>query len=239
MSRKGQATVFIIIGIVIVLLVVMGLVFKDKFFGDAGLSEELIYPNEIQEVVDSVQECIDGSSEVGVKYVSSRGGFSSIPTYAFSYEYVTLPYYYYLGEDFVPSLSFVEGELGSYTKILIEECVIFSDFTNMDIIEGELVVDTQIINNSIEFLVDYPLEISVENITFNVYEPYSVEVDANLGWLFSVSQSIITNIVSNPEEIDLDFLLEQGVDKIKYIPYNNDFIYGMVFKIIKKIALPK
>ncbi|MBT4416495.1 hypothetical protein HOC80_00150, partial [archaeon] len=93
MEKRGQVTLFIIIGIVIVILIALGVYFRGELFDAVGLTEELFYPSEIQEVVDEVQDCVDISTYEAVVSVGYKGGYYNTPSSAFVNEYVTLPYY--------------------------------------------------------------------------------------------------------------------------------------------------
>jgi hypothetical protein len=217
--RKGQSTILIILGILIIVVVALAFVFKQGVYNP----EKLIYPEEVQDVVDHVQDCVVSSAKEGVSFISSRGGYHVMPENTFTYEYVSIPYYYYESSK-VPTLEFIESELNDYTSDLIGGCVDYTEFYGLDITQSEVVVDSKIDNNSIGFVVDYPLQVNIENNTYNLYDSYDVDVNANLGWLHSVSQNIVDNVMVNTDEINLDYLLSQGVDSIKYIPYENETI---------------
>jgi hypothetical protein len=222
MNKNGQSTIFIIIGIVIVLLVVLGFVFKDNFFG--SLSEELVYPGEVQEVVDYVQGCVDDSSYGGVVHIGLNGGYYYLPENSFYYGLSSLPYYYHNGNNLMPTLEEIETQLDDYLEFEVFYCINSFDFSDLNVSFGDLSVSSLVNNNSVDFFVYYPFEVFVGDLEYEVYDPYEVSIDANLGWLFSVAENIVEYDMENQEEIDLEFLLDQGVSNIQYAFYNNETV---------------
>src|SRR3989338_2739453 len=79
MSKRGQFTLFVVLGILVLLLATLFFVFKDDLFGFVGIGGELSYPSEIQEVVDHVQECVDASSADAVFQIGLSGGYYDLP----------------------------------------------------------------------------------------------------------------------------------------------------------------
>ena len=214
---------FIVLGIVILLLVGLGVYFKDELLSFTGISDELSYPSEIQEVKDHVQECVDISSKNAVIGLGMTGGYFTLPEKSFYFDDSGVAYYYYDGENLVISLDRMEGELNDYVNILLLGCLDIEQFS-MDIQNSGLSVESSINDGSVDVSVDYPLIISVGENTYNLVEPYTTSLDVDLLKMNTISNNIVRNDIDNPDQLDLNFLLGQGLSNIEYVPYDNDTI---------------
>ena len=221
MNKRGQATVFIIIGIIVVLAVVLGLVFSGNLFS----SEELVYPAEVQDVRDYIQECVDNAAKNAVISVGYSGGYFDLPVTSF--EDVGLPYYVYDGDNLMPSLTEVEEEIGKYATLFTFTCVNLERFPNYDIqiISIDSVVS---IEDEVSVVVEYPMDIFVEDLVFNLYDPYESEVGVDLSNMHDVASSIVEYDLENKKDIDLNYLLDLGMSRIVYVPYNEDTLVYML-----------
>ena len=228
MEKRGQVTLFIIIGIVIVILIALGVYFRGELFDAVGLTEELSYPSEIQEVVDEVQDCVDISTYEAVVSVGYKGGYYNTPSSAFINEYVTLPYYNYNGTNYIISLEEMESELSEYVEFLVGSCVELDDY-EYEFDYGAVDATTVVNNNSVEFEVDYPIDVTVGENVYNIEDSYEVVVEANLGWLYDVAANLVDYSIRYPDEINYDYMLEQGVASIKFVPYEE----GAIVYILK------
>src|SRR3989344_5966872 len=99
MKKKGQFTLVIVLGIVVLLLIALFVVFQDDLFAFVGIGEELAYPSEVQEIADHVQECVDASAEEAVATIGYTGGYYTLPSLSYTHEELgsSVPYYFYDG----------------------------------------------------------------------------------------------------------------------------------------------
>src|SRR3989344_4265802 len=152
MSKRGQFTLFVVLGILVLLLATLFFVFKDDLFGFVGIGGELSYPSEIQEVVDHVQECVDASSADAVFQIGLSGGYYDLPekTYTDDTFAYPIPYYLYDGEDISLSSDDLEHELNDYISVLVRSCITLEQFSDFTITEGAKILSIiKIIRNRI------------------------------------------------------------------------------------------
>lgn len=223
MNKRGQFTLFIIIGIVLLLLIGLGVYFRDDILSFTGISEELSYPSEIQEVVDHVQECADISSKNAVIGLGLTGGYFNLPERSFYDNNVGVAYYYYDGENLVISSSDMERELNDYVNVLMLGCLDVEQF-GYTISNNGLSVESSINSEDVDVIVNYPLVVSIGENSYNLVEPYSVNLDVSLLKMNTISNNIVRNDIDNPDQLDLNFLLGQGLSNIEYVPYDNETI---------------
>ncbi|MBL7052060.1 MAG: hypothetical protein ISS01_03130 [Nanoarchaeota archaeon] len=228
MQKRGQFTLFVILGIALILILGMVYYYKDTLLDTVGLSSSISYPSEIQEIYDHIQDCTEFATENAVSNIALTGGYYEISRNSIYIEELgyDLPYYYNDGEDLSISEEQLQKELNIYTEELFTSCVFLEDYSNFEITEDEISISSIINNNTVELELNYPLIIeSGENIYY-LTDSYNTEIDANLGWLHSIAQEIVYYDQENPEELDLNYLLSLGLNKVTYIPYDNEtFVY--------------
>lgn len=228
MSKRGQFTLFIVLGIVILLLVGLFFLFQNNFFNFASLTQSVSYPTDVQEVVDHVQECIDTSALYTTTHIGYSGGYATLPDRSFvsSSLGVTVPYYYDDGRDLTPSASDLEKQFNSFVSILITSCVDFTQFSGMNISEGNLLVDSSISSDTIDLTVSYPLEIQIGAHSYTLSTPYKTGLSAKLGALRTIAGEIVQYDIAHPQTINYDFLLGKGLTHITVAPVSSStYIY--------------
>lgn len=226
MKKRGQFTLFVVLGIVVVLLAALFFVFKDDIFSFTGISSELSYPSEIQEVVDHVQECVDASSYEAVINIGYTGGYYSLPEQSYVADSYAVPYYLYDGEDLTLDSEGLHSELNNYIDALVDSCVNVEQFSKFSISKGEITVDSMIAENLVSVTIEYPMTVSVDDGSYSLTDSYETEIEANLGWVYGVATQIVAADLENPDEINYETLLSYGLSSIIVAPVNNEtYVY--------------
>ena len=226
MSKRGQFTLFVVLGIVLLLLVGLFFVFKNDILNFAGITQGVSYPTDVQEVVDHVQECVDASAYEAVVNIGYTGGYFTLPQQSYVADSYAVPYYIYDGEDIGLSSDQLQSELNDYIETLVNTCVDFEQFSDFIITTGEFSLDSQIEQDVLSVSVNYPLTVAVGETSYSIAEPYDTEVEANLGLLHSVALQIVAYDLEHPDDIDYSALLSYGVSNILVAPVDNStYIY--------------
>jgi hypothetical protein len=131
MSKRGQVTIFIVIGII--LLAVTAVIF---FFVDLGTKDQLAAQDEFQfnsnYVKSFIDNCLQESAYDAMHTVFSQGGYYQYPLELDTFKFVeeeevlTLPVYFSTDQIEYPSLNMIETEVATATKDYLFEC--FDDF---------------------------------------------------------------------------------------------------------------
>jgi hypothetical protein len=136
-NRKGQLTVFIIIGLLI-LISIATIIYFTQVRTTAPLQRVVAVPEDIQPVYDHVAQCLDDISKRGLERLGTQGGYINMPPYiannpnahikndALGISQTAL--WYYEGEDRTPTLAFMQKELQDYIKSELPTCVNFLAF---------------------------------------------------------------------------------------------------------------
>ena len=132
MKKRGQITIFIIIGIVLLLSVAVALYFYQTRV-TAPIKRVVAVPEEVQQIYDYVATCANQIGKDGLLIMGTQGGYINIPPIIDRNPnaYVAAdpagisktPMWYYEGEDRTPSLEFMQRELALYVKQNMPDCV--------------------------------------------------------------------------------------------------------------------
>ena len=220
MGKRGQFTLFVVIGLVALFLVGLIFYFRGDILSFTGISNELSYPSELQEVVDHVQECADSSSVDAVVGVGNYGGYYSLPGTSYTDEElgVAVPYYYYNGNDLMISKEYMENQLSQYVSFVFDSCVDLEQFSQYNLATTGYTVTSTINNNSVDIVIDYPITATIGESSYNLAVPYETSVDANLGFVYSVARQIVDAHVASPGEFSYTLLESFGLSSIVVTP---------------------
>ncbi|MDP3918416.1 MAG: hypothetical protein Q8Q35_00735 [Nanoarchaeota archaeon] len=222
--KRGQFTLFIIIGIVVLLLVGVGIYYRGSILDAVGISQTVSYPSEVQEVVAHVEECFATASVNSVKAIALGGGYLNLPRDVFTSNDISIPYFLYDDQDLTISQELMETELGEYTEILMTKCLNIESFTEFDITEGDREYDITVNADSIDFEMTYPMSVGIDETTiYNLPNTYDETVEARLGHALETAATIVAFDLGS-DSIDYDFLLGLDMDNIELLPFNNDTI---------------
>lgn len=223
MTKRGQFTLFVVIGLVAVLLVGLIFFFKNDILSFTGTSEELGYPSEISEVVTHVQECVDASVYEAVANIGYYGGYYILPgsSYVDSENGVSVPYYLYDGNDIMVSKGFIEAQVGVYAKEILTSCLDLDGFDEFNISTGSIDVSAIINNNTVDATVTFPVVVEVEGNSYTLGEDYLTSVNANLGWIYDVARTIVEAHLENPDKFSYSLLESFGMSSIVVTPIEN------------------
>src|SRR3989338_8648581 len=82
MRKRGQFTLFVIVGLLIVSVVMLGVYYKDEIFvseWEKQKAQSLVVPEEAEEFKIAVDDCINEVSLEALKILGLHGGYIKIP----------------------------------------------------------------------------------------------------------------------------------------------------------------
>ncbi|MBT4651505.1 hypothetical protein HOC13_03180 [Candidatus Woesearchaeota archaeon] len=229
--KKGQLTIFIILGIILLLGAGLLLTFKEVLIKDnRGQVQEIVVKEIIKDPLqDYVEECIKQTGEKGIKLLASNGGYLAVEGsgdydeagngeefYGFYYgDEVKLPYVLDGEEIGLRSKEEMENVLGNYILVELKDCIDgFKKFEE----EGKEVnyaelglggkkveVFTTIQPHQVEFEVKWPVVVGQKG-QVKEFDVFKSEVNTELGKLYEIAEELLKDI---KEEQPFDF--NQGV----------------------------
>ncbi|MEM4254007.1 MAG: hypothetical protein QXR48_01315 [Candidatus Woesearchaeota archaeon] len=169
MTKKGQITIFIIIGLILLVSIAIATYLTTRQV-IKPIEEEVIVPEDIRPVYEFVQTCANDIAREGLGILGLQGGFINLPGIIErtptahipidSANYFKVPLWYYEGEDRTPSPTYMEREISRYVNERLKECAgEFEPFKERFIIteEGNISTRTIIADNEVILRINWPL----------------------------------------------------------------------------------
>src|SRR3989344_3545142 len=227
LKKRGQVTVYILLGIVVIALFLITTYISDSGFLDRT-NENIEINAQILPSHTLVEECVTNIAKEGVNILGAQGGRINVenqkylnPLVPFSSSLdifgngvLNVPYWFYrtpngINTQEIPKVNDMESELETYIEDNIVFC--YEDLKELDQYfvnyEGETKVNVEIQDTKTLVSVDSPLSITIEDATSKL-DSFSIVLDAPLGKLHSAAQDILKK-----ENKDL-FFEERTIDMI-------------------------
>ena len=227
MKKRGQFTLFVVLGIVLVLLVFLVYLFREDIF--VAFSEELSYPSEVQEVVDWNTECLDAAAKEAVSYVSLRAGhYGTDSSFAVDFGDILIPYGYYSRQNTLLSLDQIELNMEAYLKDIAPiSCYFFNPYVaenNLSLEGFDLEVGIE--DETVQVTWDVPMSFTSESGAYNLDAEHISLVPVRLGFVHGVANHIVEDFVEDPSSFDTESMLDYGVsvDIVQMLDGNNYLI---------------
>ncbi len=168
MNKKSQITLFIIIGILLLITIAIFVYIEES---KVYVEPELIEP-ELMPIKNYIEECIAAVGENGIGLLGLQGGYIEIPREISEDKnayikvddtgFFKIPFWYYNGLSRIPSIELMEKQIDDYITENIEECIRdFIAFENKFEIKEvkKLTTKTTIQEKSVLVELDYPIKI--------------------------------------------------------------------------------
>ncbi|MGM5482649.1 MAG: hypothetical protein ACQESF_04265 [Nanobdellota archaeon] len=223
--KKSQVTLFIILGIII--LLVIGLFFA---FSDIDAISIKRPPSDIQPVVTYTETCIENVAEQGALTLKMQGGYIQIPDKlkrfnAYIESGFDVPYWYYDRMDYIPSISGMQRDLGNFVDDNLDKCVnsyeAFDNEYEIDILndsESKVIIKDDKINIKTDFAINVK-EIGSEKVYH--WNDFRVEIDDKLGKLYSLAKDLMDH---ENDEAFLEEYTDEMIAASDYLPFEGMFI---------------
>ncbi len=212
MSSKGQVTLFIILGIVIVASLVLVYVFRAEVLKSEWERERekaALVPPQALLVKNHIDSCVKQTGEDAVELIGSQAGYVEIPpdlilrsaANPFSNSLILgggaeVPYWFYQNaagnlKQQVPSLRDMKLAIEKYVDEHVEECIDFDQFGEQGykINAGRAISEVEIEDENVLVSVNYPIEIEIRDFKFE-FEKFYERVDYALGRLYEIALKI-------------------------------------------------
>lgn len=182
MKNKGQVTIFVILGI----LVVAGVILFFALKGNIG--EERQIPQEAEPVQIYVQNCLDEVSKDIIEKVGFSGGF-------YEHQGITnkdrIPYFIYEEQKVMPPLNFTEKEISKAIEQRLSFCIQdFYSFSEYNIKQGKIKAKTSINENETIIQLNYPIEIRKGDFNYTLRK-FDSSIDVRLGTIYDSVEYLI------------------------------------------------
>lgn len=219
--KRGQVTIFVIIGIVIA-LVGGGIYFLTR--GESSASDV-----ESADVHSFVESCLEKTSEEGILLVAKNGGYY-YPGLVDSIDNV--PIYFNQGKFNIPEKENIENELSLYIEFNLFSCFDnFTIFPNKEISIGEIEVDTKINFEDVSFELFLPVSI-IKGDSVSTINSFTYTSESRFGEFFEYVMEFEKNDTIY-DGLCLNCINDIIKDKEIYLSIN-DSINGTIFNLEDK-----
>lgn len=203
--KKGQVTIFVIISIIVVFGIVLFFVLNDnarELFKNV-ISSQAQYPEQVESIRVSIEDCVDDSLERVIEVNSLQGGYYFAPENSIYYDnedlslarYVPL---YINGGFSVPSMNDLKDEIREGLFSEISSCIDSEQFIDRPINVGNAQVDidperydlsVEILDGEVIADVVYPVIINFDGSVYEISE-YESNLQSNYLKEFELAKEI-------------------------------------------------
>jgi len=196
MKKRGQATLFIILAVVIVAIIVIFFLVRPKLDETQNI---VSVGGEIVIVEDEILDCVEIFGLQGIELLSFQGGRID-PNPFLEFENLSVSYGLYQGENVLASIEEMESELSLYLEDVIKRCINLKELDYEVIREGK--VESSILDDKVEVIYNFPINVKKGDIETRLDGVYVVSYNINLGLMYSAAKDIVDDL----QKGDLDVL---------------------------------
>jgi hypothetical protein len=198
MKKRGQISIFILLGITIIIAFGLMIFLRNDTQGKTK-------PAEVEQKFESyyffLDACLKDKAEASIPEMTLNGGYFQVPNPSVEIIFFSYPYYLFKDQDYFPTKERIENELADIFTELSKEC--YEDLT--DVIEGKFktnlgeVHSTSLITkNSVVLNIDYPIIIESERQR-QLKSEYRFEIPAKLDSIYEALKEFQTLEKETPE----------------------------------------
>ena len=202
-KKRGQVTVFIVIGIILMISLSLFLYFREQAI---PLTPQEKIPSEFVPIRNFVEECMQVHAKEGVYLIGLQGGYAILPENIANIPdaylpldkkgYVKVPYWYYKEQNNAPSFDDVKKNIGLHMDENLRFCLNnFDDFKQKFTVEELSPISTEVVvtDNELIYTSTYPIrvkEIGTEkSVTFSVFR---ATLPVKLREIFNLAADMMT-----------------------------------------------
>ena len=128
MKKKGQVTLFLVVGLIIILLVT---IFLNNHSEPINVEQ-----TSAKHVKNFVEQCLTQATEDAARDIAQRGGYHELPALSTKMLTNNVPYYHYNGADHMPTREQIEENIATSVEKQVMRCLNFTQFNAMIQTEG-------------------------------------------------------------------------------------------------------
>lgn len=165
LNKKGQVTIFIILGILLLIAIALVIVFTREA---TVFRPERVIPPEVSPVIAYGDNCLEEVLVDGLNLMGLQGGYIYLPSeiennpLAFVDIGLKIPYWQWGTNNRIPSLGLMEAHLNRYMEEHLNDCLEdFAPFSEQfDFIQkADIVAETTIGDDKVLVILNYPFDI--------------------------------------------------------------------------------
>ncbi|MBD3253237.1 hypothetical protein GF386_05875 [Candidatus Pacearchaeota archaeon] len=224
MRKRGQITVFVIVGI-FVLIAALGIFYLIYEKNRTKLDKEFFAQQHIKPDINLIQSsiigCMSETSRSSLDVIGVQGGFYKKPEKYYDLVMFFIPYYYFNGEFLIPSKARVEEELADYVADNLDKCLNKLSFENYDLKFSNPEVEASITNtDTAVFNIDAPVTVEREGKSI-ILETIDHEIvyDSYLYRILEVADYITNSHTEDEDMMCVSCIAEMSYKRDLYVDF--------------------
>jgi len=215
MRKRGQVTIFIILGILILIIV-------GSFFLIRSYSEEKRAETEAEKVQQAIQmsasikhyieSCLDSTGKKALLFVGKHGGYYELPPQ--SDTFFLMPYYFYDDKSHLISKEELEKQISNYINnelfFCVKNFVVFEE-QGYVIKQEEVNTSTIIAKNKVILNVNFPVTLAKGESVQNIVE-FTTSINSRLGTIYDVIKELLEEQENDPTSICVSCGVVLGIE---------------------------
>jgi hypothetical protein len=184
MIKRGQLTIFIILGLVLVTVIGLFLVFNNNTSNNQLES----YAPEIQDVTNFIDGCVQDAAKDAALAISENGGHYPISN---DIAFLDIPYYFKDDTNKLPTKEFVGQSIGNHITDNVDYCLNnFNSLSTYNVVPQEKSFSVSIGDNELFIDYIYKATISKDGRSYNV-ERFATTIPTRLGLIYNSASYLV------------------------------------------------
>ncbi len=210
-GKRGQVTLFIIAGVVILFAAFLVGYLQNESFRQKIESElfgTAVVPEQAKGVVSYVNNCVERIARDGIELLGFQGGYIEIPaTISFNPRaylqadlYHKVPYWVYgRGNVVVPKIQEMEDQLERYVDRRFNYECGFNEFSDYDFSSKEIKSDIFILNEEVSVKLKSKIDVGIKENVFSISDYIGVDVPIDLKTLYDMAVDVVNRELRRSE----------------------------------------
>ena len=190
--RKGQVTLFVIIGIVLLITVTIFLAIKPKTNNISTLSTN----TDQKQIEFMLSECLQQTLDESIYYAAATAFFTIDQTNAIVNN---IPIFHLYGENIFPGDKEIGTRYGNYLEIALSECVQIDSIKNQELILEENPYEVKVIftDDQIKATAEIKGKLIDEKSTRKISD-VTASTTTSLAYLYAATKMVASSTLDNP-----------------------------------------
>ena len=213
---KGQITLFVIIGIVIIAIIAIFLSMRSQVSETKPVSKGV----DVEPVQLYVESCIKSVGEDAIVFTSRQGGYFELPELSTTDYFSNTAYYFSIDKNLMPSQERVEKEISKYMDNELFFCLKnFEDFRKegMDIKIANISTTTLILPSSVLFKVNMPLTIKTQQAKTGLSDFSGSLENIRLKTIYNITKDMTEEQMKKFDSICVSCILRMAIENDVYV----------------------
>jgi len=227
-NKRGQITLFILIGILIVTIAGIIFYFYSAGVGDAGTLGIEQIPSNVLPIKNYVDECLEQVVPTGIYLLAAQGGYIYSFDKKLYTENIQVAYHMEYNDDSIaPKKGFMEYELSRFIEDSLKLCLnYFEPFDYYEFELGEMEIETNIEKEKIFVKVHYPVTVIIDDSRTTISE-FAADFPVRLGHIFDIKDKVLLNL-KNTGKLGLSLLSSFDVE-FNVVPYSKETLIYSIY----------